>query len=216
MLATEMIVEMSDHGFSDLTDLRALSFLNDTYYEFCSLEVWPFLETTNASVLTVVGNPILTNMPADWRAVLNILNTTTGNFLSPERRETIEKRFSIYMLTRGEPVWYYRLGNTIKLYNVPDAVYTLSVDYVKRPAALTTPTTGGSDSSPIFPVDHHRLLVLGALAKANAMEDDPTTAQYFDGLYQAKIQKVRADLWGWQYDRPDRIIDIFENDAFDY
>lgn len=216
MLATEMILEMSDHGFSDLTDARALGFINDTYYEFCSLEVWPFLETTNVSVLTVAGNPILTNMPTDWRAILNILNTTTGNFLAPERRDTIEKRFSMYLTQQGEPAFYYRLGNTIKQYPVPGSVYTYQIDYVKRPTALTTPTTGGSDSSPIFPVDHHRVLVLGALSKANAMEDDPDTAAYFDNLYQAKISKIRNDLWGWQYDRPDRVFDLFENDAYDY
>lgn len=216
MLASEMVIEMADHGFGDISDSRALSFLNDTYYEFTGLETWPFLETENAAVLTVVGNATLTNMPTDYRAILGITNLTTGNTLSPERRETIQKRFSQSLTVRGEPAWYYRLGNAIRLYNVPDAIYTLQVDYLKRVAALTTPTTGGLDSSPIFPVDHHRLLVIGALAKANIMEDDPDTGAFFQQMYAAKVNAIRQDLWGWQYDRPDRVIDLFENDAFEY
>lgn len=212
-LTSDMILELRDHGFDDLTDSRLLGFVNDTYLEFCSLEVWPFLETTNASVVTVAGAATLAAMPTDWRAVLSIINTTTGNAIEPERRQTIVKRFSSYLTTQGEPSFYYRVGNTIGMYYVPGQVYNLMIDYVKRPAALTTPTTGGSDSTPIFPADHHRVLVLGALARANAMEDDPDTSAFYEGLYETKVQKIRNDLWGWQYDRPDRIIDIFNNDS---
>ena len=210
-----MILELRDHGFDDLVDSRLLSFLNDTYYEFCSLEVWPFLETSTAALTTTANNSVLT-LPADVRAVLSIVNTTTGNTLSPERRATIVKRFARYLTQVGEPSFYYRIGPAWGVYPVPGSAYNLLIDYVKRPAALTTVITGGLDSTPIFPVDHHRVLVLGALARANNMEDDSATGQYYDGLYAAKVDRIRNDLWGWQYDRPDRLIDLFDNDAFDY
>lgn len=207
-----MILELRDHGFDDLTDSRLLSFLNDTYYEFCALEVWPFLETSSTTLTTTVGAKLLTT-PTDLRAVLGIINTQTGNVLSPDRRETLIKRFAQTLTTRGEPGFYYPIGQTINLMRVPDQAYPLLFDYVKRPAALTTVITGGVDSTPIFPADHHRVLVLGALSRANAMEDDPDTAAFYDQLYQGKVQKIRNDLWGWQYDRPDRIVDIFNNDS---
>lgn len=213
MLASEMIAEMSDHGFSDIDPARALGFLNDTYYEFCALELWPFLETQSSTVVTTIGNKLLIT-PTDLRAVLGITNLTIGYPLSPERRTTLTKRFANTLTITGQPGFYYPIGSTINLFRIPDQVYTLEFDYLKRPAALTTPAVaGGTDTAPIFPVDHHRVIVLGALSKANAMEDDPDTATFFDNLYQAKIEKVRNDLWGWQYDRPDRIIDLFENDS---
>ena len=218
-LTSDMVLELRDHGFDDttvFTDSRLLSFLNDTYLEFCALEVWPFLEVSSASLVTTVGNKVLIT-PTDLRAVLGIVNTTTGRIMNPERRETMVKQFASSLTTRGEPGFYYPLGQTINLMRIPDAVYALQFDYVKRPAALTTVITGGLDSTPIFPVDHHRVLVLGALSRANSMDNDPATSAFYDQLYQGKIQKIRNDLWGWQYDRPDRIVDIFsENDAFDY
>lgn len=206
MLVSEIISEIRDHGFDDLTEARVLGFINDAYYEMATREPWPFLETI-ADINTVAGSNALT-MPGDFNKALSLTNLTTGRAIRHERRENIWLAGDNPLAASGEPHTFWFRGNSIFMQDVPDRVYSLRLCYIRVPAALTaTP-----DSTPDIPAQHHRILVLGALVKAYMLEDDPELAAQFQNAFDRKLAAMQRDLWERQYDRPDRIVDLFDLD----
>lgn len=209
MLVSEMISEIQDHGFEDLSSARILGWLNDTYLSLCAEEPWPFLEATATPTVNASG---LITAPTDINKVLSLTDTSTGTVLIPKRANEFTKMFASNLSLAGSPAYYYYLADSIFIYPIPTTA-TLNIKYIKVPAALTV----SPDSSPIFPSAHHRLVVVGALVKAYAMEDDPEQAAAFMSMYDAQYQKMRQNLWiKWQYDRPDNIEDVFAlDDVYD-
>jgi hypothetical protein len=200
VLVSEMLSEVRDHGFDDLTDTRILGFINDTYYDVCSREPWPFLEASASLTVDATG---LVTVPTDIGAILSIVNTSTGDKLEPLRSEEFRQNFASSQTDAGNPLYYYFLGNSLHVHPLSTSS-PLQAIYVRVPAALTA----SPDSSPILPVQHHRVLVLGALVKCGEMEDDAELAAMFTNNYEQRITQMRHDLWMRQYDRPDTIADL--------
>ena len=210
MLVSEMLVEMQDHGFGDLSTVRLLSFLNDAYFDFCTRDNWDFLEAESI-VNTVAATATLTT-PADLGAIIGITDLTNDRPLRWERRDTMYKQYTntVDNTSGGQPILFYFHAGAIRLWPIPDGVYQQSIYYLKYPAALTS----APDTSPIFPAAHHRLVVIGALAKAYLMEDDSDLAAIFNAEFDKRIDLARSDLLIKQFDQPDRVIDVFESDNY--
>lgn len=207
MLASEMVTEVRDHGFDDLTESRILSFLNDAYFDICSREPWPFLEAT--ATLTINASGLVTN-PTDVMSVLNVYDSTNGGKLLPQRLDDISDLYGTDLAAaEAQARHYYFIGSAMYVYPVPSAV--LKMNYIKQPAALTT----SPDTSPILPVHAHRLLVTGALAKAAVMEDDPDLAAVYTNMFETRLSQARSAMWMRQYDQPEVIQDVFWEDDFD-
>lgn len=204
-----MITEIRDHGFDDLTDTRILSFLNDTYFDVCAREPWPFLEKQSA--LTVNASGVVTS-PTDISKIISIVNTTENMpKLLPWRLDTFTKAYGARLTEAGDPYIYYFLGETLNVWPIPSSA-TLTARYIRVPAALTvTP-----DSSPILPARHHRVIVLGSLVKCMNMEDDAENAAVFTNLFEQRLMQMRNDLWMQQYDRTDTIQDLDGADEVDW
>lgn len=210
MNGQNMIDEIKEHGFDDLSDVRLLGFINDAYYDLCSREAWPFMEK-ESDIPTVAGTATLA-LPSDYDAALSLVNLTTGTVLVPERRDVIHKRYAAQLTTiQGEPSFYYPLGDSqVNMLPIPDSIYTLRLTYLCVPAAIAVGT------SPIMNTKYHRVLVIGALARANAMEDEEETAAMFSQQFDDRIAKMREDMWQRQFDRPQMIGDLFVNDDWLY
>lgn len=207
MLVSEMVTEVRDHGFDDLTESRILSFLNDAYLDICSREPWPFLEKT--ATLTVNSAGLVTN-PTDIQAVLNIYDSTDGGKLEPQRLDDISDLYGKNLTeAASQGRHYYFIGSSIYIYPVPSN--TLKINYIRTPALLTA----SPDTTPILPTHIHRLLVTGALAKAAVMEDDPDLAAVYTNMFETRLMQARSALWMRQYDRPETIHDIFWEDDLD-
>ena len=198
---------MSDHGFTDLTTARELEVLNDTYYEFCALEAWPFLEKTASPTMTPGNATLSTGWPTDFNKVIYLVDTVQGIGLVPEEQETINKKYAYNLTLSGNPIYYYFVGSSPRLFPIPSNANTCVMAYTSVPAALALTT-----DVPVLPLQHHRVLLLGSLFKLYAMEDEPDTAAEFKALYEDKVEKIRADIWNRQFDRPRRIYDVFEYD----
>lgn len=209
MLVSEMLQEMRDHGFDDLTDTRMLGFLNDTYYDVCSRSPWPFLEATATPTVSSTDGSVTS--PTDISKVLRLVDTTLGTKLEPMRYDEFLQRNADQLTLTGNPNLYYFVGSTLYVYAIPTTAH-LKLFYVKHPAALTT----SPDATPILPTGHHRALVLGALVKCYTLEDDSENAQTFSALYEARIQSMWEDVWMRQYDRPDTIWNVDEYDWVDW
>lgn len=204
-----MISEIQDHGFEDTSVERITGFLNDSYYDIASRQPWPFLEKST-TVNTTVGNDTLA-VPADFDKALRLVIDAQGQILDPARLDDVTSRFAGNLNFTGLPFLYYFIGDTVKLYPIPDAVYTVTVRYLAVPAELVNNT-----DSPILPKKHHRAVVLGALVDAYRMEDDNENASIFEGQFEKRLQTMAEDVWKKQYDRPDRIYTLYDNDANEF
>lgn len=204
-----MIAEIQDHGFEDTSVERITGFLNDTYWDIASRAPWPFLEKST-TVNTVVGDAELA-VPADFDKALRMVIDSLGQRLEPARMDDVTSRFNGNLSMRGLPFLYYFIGDSVQVYPVPDAVYTVTLRYLAVPAELSN-----NADTPILPKKHHRAIVLGALVDAYRMEDDSEQAAIFEGQFEKRLQTMAEDVWKKQYDRPDRIYTLYDNDADEF
>lgn len=210
--AQDAVDEMRDHGFDDTTDTRLLSLLNDAQNDICSREPWPFLEATIDLTFTA-GNPIATNWPSNFNKALAVAKMdSSGGSLTPERLETLTKAYNNQLDVTGNPCWYYFIGSQLYVLPVPSASLTARMRYLKTPADVDL----GSNQVFTVPVRHARCCTLVALANAYFMEDEPDMGAAFEQRAENRIAAMRNDLWMRQYDRPDRILDIDEDDTFGF
>lgn len=207
MLASEMVTEVRDHGFDDLTESRILSFLNDAYFDICSREPWPFLEQT--ATLAINANGLVTS-PTNVTSVLNVYDSTNGGSLRPQRLDDLSDLYGTNLtLSEAQARHYYFIGTSMYVYPVPSA--TLKMNYIQLPDPITT----SPDTAPILPRHAHRLLVTGALAKAAVMEDDPDLAAVYTNMFETRLSQARSAMWMRQYDQPEMIQDMFWEDDLD-
>lgn len=165
-----MIDEMKDHEFDDLADTRLLALLNDQYQDVCSRFLWPFLETSVP--ITVDANGVLGGWPTDLAHIKSLYLTTDPLFYNILNDDT-----NFFLTSGSQP-------SLIKSFNAQ----ALTLVYYKVPADLTAVT------SPIFSFRHHRVVVLGALARAYFMTDDLQLGQAFEGQYEGRINHMYTDM----------------------
>lgn len=207
----DIIDELDDHGFEDTSTDRKLVAINDTVTDFCSREPWPFLEGNLALAFT--GSAYPSNWPADFSKVLSIIDTSTGTTLTPERAEVIRRSYATSLATVGAPSLYYFKAARANFLPVPASGYaSLDMDYLRSHPVLTETSL---EAAILIPARHHRVITLGSLYKLYAMEDDPELSALFEEQYENKISRLREDLSRLQYDRPDRIF-VLDDDDLDY
>ena len=210
----DWIDEINDHGFTDTSVTRKVAILNDTLWDICSREAWPFLEKSATLNFDGTG-PAPTNQPSDFRQALSLVISTgndasvAGQPLDPERWDVMERRYGQLLNQAGTPCAYYFVGNQLRIFYVPGSDVTLRLDYIANQPELTSASV---ETDILLPPQHHRAVVLGALYKLYDMDDDFDIGASFQAQYEDRILKMRNQLWTRQYDRPDRIYGI---DDFD-
>ena len=202
-----ILSELDDHGFADTSSTRKVGCVNDTCWDICSREPWPFLEASTDTFSLVAGQrePVL---PTNFRASLSLVVPSLARVLVPERADTIMKNYASMLAANGSPNYYYFVGEKMRLYPVPDANYTATLTYLQHQAELNVSSL---ETDFLLPPRHHRAIVLGALSKLYSMEDDPEIAAVFESQYEKRIQVIENDLWKKQYDRTDRIVDVWDD-----
>lgn len=191
-----MLSEIDDHGFDDTSSTRKVSILNDTYWDVCSREDWPFLEATSSSINTVGGSSALT-MPARFLRTISLSNPGSSYTLLYEDYENIAKVFPALETTQAAaPLYYYFLNNTIHLYPVPTGVVALRLRYTTWPTELAV---SDLEAAIVIPPRHHRVLLNGALSKLYAMEDDPENSALQKAEFEARIDNMAEDLLRRKY-----------------
>lgn len=201
---------LNDHGFEDTSSTRKVEAINDAQNDIASREPWPFLEAEID--LTFSGSSgVATNLPADLRAVLQLVNKTTGTVISPSRADDWTKWFITYATDVADPFTFYFVGNQMRLHPRPPASTTARCLYIKTPATLIDTSL---ESAFAIPARHHRAVAYVALSNLYSMEDDQENAVDFAQKAEARIQNMRSDLWQRQFQEPD-FIHIVDYDDFD-
>lgn len=201
MDVTDMLSELNDSGFTDSTNTRKVSMLNDALWDAAARQPWPFLETS--LVLTFNGSsPVPTNMPADFRAALGMVDTSNQNAkLEYSRYDDLDSS-GVDFTTTGTAQVYYIFGGQINVWPIPGASATVRLRYIRKPAAMTESTV---EADIDWPVEHHRVIVLGGLYKLYDLEDDPELATRFQGHFENRINQMIGEVFQQQYDRQEVI-----------
>lgn len=205
----DLIDEFNDHGFTDTSITRKVALINDTIWDICSREPWPFLE--KEVTLDFDGTSSApTNFPSDFRAALAVRRNDNGDPLDPERYDVLARKYGQTLTQAGQPVVYYFKGSQLNVYFVPGAgSAVLTMEYLAHHPTLTQ---GSAENAILIPPQHHRAIALGALYKLYDMDDDFDIGASFQAQYEDRLMKMRNELWMRQYDRPQRIYGI---DDFD-
>lgn len=201
----DLMDAMTDHGFSDTTTARKTELINDAYQDICSREPWPFLEA-QATVNTVASTAAIV-LPTDFRTAISLVINANSIVLMPKRLDDLTKQFAGNLTQVGIPGYYYFVGNSLRLYPVPDGIYAITLSYISAPAKLVN--TG---DIPLLPDRHARAILLGAVASAYDMEDDTDLALKFDAKFEKRIATMKYDLNMQQFDRPDTVYNLHQFD----
>lgn len=208
-----MIEEIDDSGFTDTSPTRKVAMLNDALYDAAGREKWPHLETTLN--LTFNGtDPFATNQPADLDSVLDIVNNTTFDKLEWSRLDSMDSQGLDLTQGGSAPLKWYQIGKQLRFFPVPPAGTSLRLRYTRIPVEMTE---GMLSADVDWPVNHHRVLVLGALQRLYDMEDDPELAVRVEGKFEERLTRMAQSEFQRQTDRSDRIYfdPLFDADLFD-
>lgn len=201
---------LNDHGFEDTSSTRKVEAINDAQNDIAGREPWPFLE--KEIDLTFSGSSgVATNLPADLRAVLQLVNKATGATISPSRNDDWTKWFIMYANDVADPFTFYFVGNQMRLHPKPPASTLARLLYISTPATLIDVSP---ESAFVIPPRHHRAIAYVALSNLYSMEDDQENALDFTNKAEKRIQEMRSDLWQRQFQSPD-FIHIVDYDDFD-
>lgn len=196
----ELQNEVLAHGF-DQTVYRARvqRWLNEAQSRIARILELPNQYGT-ATITTVVGTETY-NLPSDVVRINGVTNAS-----SPSELTYVEDPADIAYNNQagqsvGEPQYYtLSSGTTIRLSPIPDAVYSLTLDYYKAPSALSADT----DVSTI-PSDYHDVMISYALSRAYRSEDDMQMSQFFYSEFMRDLQMLGTDRQSVVRDGPRQV-----------
>lgn len=150
-------------------------FINDGQRDIFNSRRFTFMER-QGTVTTIASSEVLTTGLTDVQIPLSLrLYTPLGNanLLTYIEYEDFDEWLANENLVGKTTPSYWRIfNNTILLFPIPDAVYTLKIRYIKTPIELTTDL-----QVPEIPEEFSEVLVLAAFRRAQEFNDDNDQAQ---------------------------------------
>jgi hypothetical protein len=217
MTVADMMSEITDAGYGDVSATRQVSYINDTLWDLTNRERWPFREK-NIGLLFNGSSDVPTNWPSDFSQVTWIYDISLGNAIFPERVETIRDRFasSLSSINTNNLLFaYYFINKTAHFYPIPvsdNGTPRYYMDYVAQQPALTSNSV---ETDILLPLQFHRAIVAGSLYKLAMLFDDTDIAPMYQAEYENKLMQMREELLRRQYQRPDQIFITDEADEWD-
>lgn len=206
VVMTELLDTMEDYGFDDVERSTLARLIDDAHKELCLREPWPFLERAE-SISQSAGDASMTTT-ATLGKVISFVNKTDNVVLEPLRTDTQMKDFVYDLDTQGTPTHYYFIADQLYVYPTPDSAKSLRIRFLTEP---TTLNENSDDALFLWPAKHDSVLLYSALSKAYYINDDPQGAA-MQQVMESRLQFARQDLWMKQYDRPDRVIVLDDNE----
>lgn len=207
MLGSE-IVDRAEARFGDSLNqvysaVEWLAYVNDTYMDVVADADWPFLEGRTTD-LTVTAGEGEVDLPTDVYRVTAVYSATDKMPLAPiPGRAEFRRYFPDPENGLGMPLYYRLRSNVLEVYPHASADTVLHVDTVVPPAAIETGT------EPVFPEQYHRILVLGALAKAHEDDENPAQVAVYQGRYERLLAAMKTDLLSPRTEAYPEIVDSF-------
>lgn len=211
MTITELLSEINDHGFEDTLTTRKIAAINFAIKNISQRRPWPFLE--KVLTLTFDGSSAApSNAPADLRAVMKIMDTSTGRRVRFKRTDDMEELHGSELTAAGDPYLYYFEGTQLRIWKIPSATKTLRSRYLRTAPNVAE---GDPEASIIIPPDYHEAIVFRSLMRLYDLEDDPELSQRFEVHYENVITQMADALMTLQHDEPE-YVHVVDADDWDY
>jgi hypothetical protein len=204
------MAELNAYGFTDTDSTVKVSAIQASLRNILYRKPWPFLE--KVMTLTFDGtNATPLNSPPDLRAVMKIIDYTTGNprRVRFTRTDDAEERFAL--TDKGAPFYYYFEGSALKLYGIPPSTQSLRLRYLRSAPVITSTST---EAALLLPPDYHEALVFRSVVRLADMDDDNDVAARFDGLYENVMGQMTEAIMSLQHDEPE-FVHVIDPDDWD-
>lgn len=164
--------------------------INDTINDVFNEYTLPFMQTTQTYTLTA-GTSDITNgsgLPDNYVQAIDLIVTSTGlEMVLPYRETSISDGTNPDQddQAANTPQYWYKYGDTIRIYPKPAAAYTVTLRYYKKPTELS------ADSDvPEIPSEFKELIVVGAAYRIMQIKDNYDQAGILQNKYDEILQKM--------------------------
>jgi len=201
---------LADYGLGDdITSDDLIGIVNSVIQDANTRQAWSFLQAT--TTVTLQAGQAQVTLPVRFNKAQGLVIDSAPAVLTPERRETIVKKFVGSLTQTGLPEFYYFIGQNLYVYPIPSQNYTAILDYYQDEVVVTAATPL---SSLLIPSKHQDVYVLGTLARLFAVEDDTELFSLFSDRYEKKIVDMMEDVSMHQFDMPDRMVDVWDDGSW--
>lgn len=173
---------------------RVKNWINMGYHDFVLREMWPFREVTG-TLSTVQGTQ-------EYDLSTNFSDMDEQNITSVALQGASASKLVYWpynQLRSPEPDFdsqgqsvpqrYYLKAGKIGLWPIPDAVYSVAIDYSLVPTELSADA-----DTPVIPVSYREALVQYALSMEHDFNTDPDLAQKAQNRYEQIVTLARQNL----------------------
>lgn len=203
----DWINNLTDYGLGD--DINAddlMEIINKVIQDVNTRYTWPFLDTT--TTVTLAQGTAQVTLPARFNKARGLVIPSLPQVLTPERRDTILRKYAGSLTNTGSPMLYYFIGQNMFVFPIPDQSYSAVLDFAQDETTVTATTVL---TSLLMPVKHQDVYFLGILARLYLLEDDTEMFQLFAGRFEKKIVDMMDDVTMHQYDMPERVVDVWDD-----
>jgi hypothetical protein len=189
-IASRVRLRIRDTSYSSS---ETIQYVNDTVNDVYNEYRLPFMETTSNGTMTALDSDIygVATLPIDYVQAIDLIITTQGQ----ERRlpyRDADQIAGIYPDSddttahpAGQPEYWYKYADTIRVFPTPNAAYTFTLRYYKRPALLSA-----NADIPSLPSEFEELIVVGASYRIMQVKDNYDQAGILENKYDELLQKL--------------------------
>ena len=175
----------------NVDETRELVLLNRAYYRLCSKRIWNFLKAVDESQ-TITASTKTYDCPTDTMVLLqnNWYKDSLGNY-SEKNKVSFQSRLKYATSTKY--YWYDKKNNKFALTRNPtdsEVGNTLVLDYIAKPAELTTAT------SPVFDEGFHTLLAY-EMMRQYYYNDQGEKNRSWNREAQSEYDEIYKDMINW-------------------
>lgn len=189
-IATRVRTRVGDSSYSSS---ETVNFINDAVNDVFNEYRLPFMQTSQTYTVSTSSSDVTNGagLPDDFVQAIELINTTSGkediipyvdyddiDRLYPDADDTTAN-------PSGDPLYWYKYGETIRVYPTPSSAYTVQLRYYKRPAVLSDNT-----HIPALPQEFEELIILGAAYRIYQTKDMWTEAGILENKYFELLQKL--------------------------
>lgn len=194
MNLSDLRSQVKDYGYNDISDAEINAAINVAYLELCGADRWPFLEAgpDSLTIDTTTRYGSLSSLPSANSSSPRVIGVTYNGFelgaMSSDDYFAYAHSQSTVNVNQRPPTHFTIYGDKLYITRMADTNISVSVRYLKQPAALA------STDSPIFPSRYHQLVVYGAVAVLAGEDDDDGVQSRFRGLLEKGLEQMKTDL----------------------
>lgn len=185
-ITTKVQQRIRDTGYSS-SEIH--NYINDAQRDVFNEYRLPFMQATQAYTVTIGASDITNGLGLGTNFVqaIDLTYTSAGEKTIPHKEfsEIDSDADDTTAHPAGEPQYWYKYGNTIRVFPVPSTAYTVTLRYYKTPTELTADA-----DIPEIPSEFEEILVVGAAYRVMQVKDNYDQAGVLENKYSELVQKL--------------------------